>query len=123
MDWSESIIDAIVGCRLMIVILSGRSNLSEQVKREVSTAVGEGKILIPMRIEDVPLSKHMRYFLGTPHWLDALTPPLERHLQVLAATVQRFLAVDEPVSVTAAPVPSVAAATAVTNGGAPVRCA
>jgi formylglycine-generating enzyme required for sulfatase activity len=58
----------------------------------VVTAVGEGKVLIPFRIEDVPLSKHMRYFLGTAHWLDAMTPPLERHLQVLATTVERFLA-------------------------------
>src|SRR5215469_16876229 len=67
MDWTDAIIDAIVGCRLMVVIVSGHSNFSEQVKRELTTAVGEGKPLIPLRIEDVTLSKHMRYFLSTPH--------------------------------------------------------
>jgi formylglycine-generating enzyme required for sulfatase activity len=98
MDWTDAIIDAIAGCRLMVVIVSKHSNLSEQVKRELTTAVGAGKTLIPLRIEDVTLSKHMQYFLGTPHWLDALTPPLEPHLKVLATTVQQFLAVARPVS-------------------------
>jgi hypothetical protein len=64
MDWTDAIIDAILGCRLMVVVVSGHSNVSEQVKRELSTAVSEGKTLIPLRIEDVTLSKHMRYFLA-----------------------------------------------------------
>ncbi len=29
----------------------------------------------------------MRYFIGTPHWLDAMTPPMERHLQKMVETV------------------------------------
>jgi len=33
----------------------------------------------------------MEYYLGTIHWLDALTPPLERHLQRLAQTVKSCL--------------------------------
>jgi len=33
----------------------------------------------------------MEYFLGAPHWLDAVTPPLERHLEYLANTVALLL--------------------------------
>ena len=86
-DWSEAIIDAIAACRVFLLILSGASNQSEQVKREVQNAVSEAKSILPFRVEDVALSKHMRYFIGTPHWLDALTPPMERHLQRMAETV------------------------------------
>jgi adenylate cyclase len=37
----------------------------------------------------------MEYFLGAIHWLDALTPPLETHLQKLAETIKALLAASE----------------------------
>jgi hypothetical protein len=36
----------------------------------------------------------MEYFLGAIHWLDALTPPLEKHLQQLAEAVKALLQID-----------------------------
>src|SRR5262249_6186344 len=83
--------DAIEGTRIMILVLSAHSNRSEQVMREVSEAVNNGSVVIPFRIEDVVPSKSLRYFLSTPHWLDALTPPLEAHIQKLLGSVQSFL--------------------------------
>jgi hypothetical protein len=59
--------------------------------REVERAVNKGIPVIPFRIENVTPSKAMEYFLSAPHWLDALTPPLEKHLQRLADTVQALL--------------------------------
>jgi hypothetical protein len=47
-----------------------------------------------MRIEDIPPTKSMEYFLGAIHWLDALTPPLEKHLQHLVDTVKALLNVN-----------------------------
>ena len=46
---------------------------------------------MPFRIEDVGLSKKMRYFIGTPHWLDAVLSPLEPHLQRLVEAVGQLL--------------------------------
>jgi len=90
-DWSDAIIDAITECRIFLLVLSGASNLSEQVKREVQNAVGEAKPILPLRIEEVDLSKHMRYFIGTPHWMDALTAPMEMHLHRMAQTVAALI--------------------------------
>src|SRR5207248_2866288 len=45
----------------------------------------------PLRIESFELSRSMKYYIGNIHWLDALTPPLERHLEALAETVARLL--------------------------------
>lgn len=90
-DWSDAIIDAITDCRVFLLILSAASNQSEQVKREVQNAVGEAKPILPLRIEEVDLSKHMRYFIGTPHWMDAMTPPMEVHLQRMAHTVRSLI--------------------------------
>lgn len=92
-DWSEAIIDALTGARIFVLLLSASSNQSEQVKREVQNAVTEGLAIVPFRTEDVSLSKHMRYFIGTPHWLDALTPPMESHLERLAQIVSALLKV------------------------------
>jgi outer membrane protein assembly factor BamB len=37
-------------------------------------------------------SPSLEYFIATAHWLDALTPPLEKHLEHLAGTVKLLLA-------------------------------
>jgi hypothetical protein len=91
MDWGEAIIDAIMGARIMVLIFSGSSNISPQVKREVERAVHRRIPVIPLRLEQVPMSKSLEYFLSTSHWLDALTPPLEKHLQHLTESVRTLL--------------------------------
>ncbi len=91
LDWSEEIIEAIERSAVMVLVLSAHANDSQQIKREVERAVHRGIPIIPFRIEDVPLSKALEFFISSPHWLDALTPPLEEHLQYLADTVQLLL--------------------------------
>ena len=91
LDWSAAIVDAISSSSLLVLIFSAGSNQSPQVKREVERAVSRGIPVVPFRIEAVPLSKHMEFFISTPHWLDALTPPLEAHLQRLTTTVKLLL--------------------------------
>ncbi len=91
-DWGEAIIDAIEEARAMVLILSSHSNESEQIKREVERTVHQGLTVIPFRIEDVVPSKTLEYFISTQHWLDAMTPPLEDHLALLADTLTVLLA-------------------------------
>lgn len=91
MDWGEAIIDAINSSRAIVLVFSANANQSSQIKREVERAVSKGIPIIPFRIEDVPLSKSLEYLISTPHWLDALTPPMERHAQFLAQTINVLL--------------------------------
>jgi TIR domain len=95
-DWGEAIIDAINQSRVMILVFSSSANTSPQIKREVERSVSKGIPIIPFRIEDVPLSKSLEYFISTPHWLDAITQPMEKHLQYLSQTVGMLLHRDEP---------------------------
>ena len=90
-DWGESIIDAINGARAMVLVFSSNANLAPQIKREVERAVNKGIPVIPFRIENVMPTKSLEYFLSTPHWLDAFTPPLERHLDYLADVIRHIL--------------------------------
>jgi TIR domain/RDD family len=100
-EWGAAIVDAIQSSRVMVLVFSSHANTSPQIRREVQLAVDAGTVLIPFRIEDVTPAQSLKYFLGTPHWLDALTPPLETHLERLAPAVTSFLAVSDPVGTSA----------------------
>src|SRR4030095_7000287 len=43
------------------------------------------------RIQDVKPTKSLDYFISSVHWLDAITPPLETHLDYLADTVLKLI--------------------------------
>ncbi|HVM72933.1 MAG TPA: TIR domain-containing protein [Anaerolineales bacterium] len=90
--WPVAIVDAIGNSHVFVLILSNGSNNSAQVLREVGEAMDKGIPAIPFRIEDVIPSKEMGYYLRGIHWLDAITPPLEKHLKNLTITLQALLA-------------------------------
>jgi hypothetical protein len=90
-DWGESIIDAIEASRIMILIFSRNADASPQIKREVERAVNKGVYIIPFRVDDIPPTKSLEYFISTSQWMDAFSPPLERHLDNLAKTVKAVL--------------------------------
>ncbi len=100
MDWGSEIIDAINGARVMVLVYSASANESGQIRREVERGVHKGIPIVPFRIEDVPMSKSLEYFISAQHWLDALTPPLEQHLDYLARTVTLLLSRPGPPSET-----------------------
>jgi len=87
-DWGESIIEAIEQSRVMILIFSANSNASPQIKREIERAVNKGVTVVPFRIDDILPSKTLEYFISTQHWLDAFTPPLEKHLDNLVSILR-----------------------------------
>lgn len=91
MDWGEAVINAISQSRILILIFSSNANDSQQIKREVERAASKQVPILPFRIENIEPSGTLEYYLGTPHWLDALTPPLERHLQHLVESVRLLL--------------------------------
>lgn len=87
LEWSAQIVRAIGDATVMVLVYSRNANASQQVKREVERAVAKAIPIVPVRIENVPASETLEYFISTPHWLDAITPPLEQHLNYLADTV------------------------------------
>ena len=65
--------------------------MSPQVRREVERAVHLERPIIPFRIDGVEPCRAMQYFISSQHWLDALTPPLEKHLRHLADILTSLL--------------------------------
>ncbi len=90
-DYAESIIDAIEGGKVFVLIFSSNANASPQIKREVERAVSKGLPIIPVRIEDVAPNRNLEYFISSPHWLDAFPPPREQYFGKLIDSVQGLL--------------------------------
>jgi formylglycine-generating enzyme required for sulfatase activity len=120
--WTAALMDAIGESHVFVLVFSDGSNRSKHVIREVGEAVERGILILPFRIEDVQPSKELRYYIQSIHWLDALTPPLERSLDKLADAVQALLSVETPQAVPGGDAPRVEAQTplqAVPGAGGP----
>ena len=89
--WGSEIIRGLDNAKVMIVVLSASSNRSRPVIKEVERAFGKDKVLITVRTEEVVLSQDLEFFLSSDQWLDAITPPLEAHLDRIAHTVKEYL--------------------------------
>jgi hypothetical protein len=103
-EWGASIVKAIAKAKVMVLIFSGNANQSRQVTREVERAVNKGVPVIPVRIQDIMPTESLEYFLSTPHWLDAFTPPIEAHFQLLIRSISALTGKDPQQS--AAPPPA-----------------
>ncbi|MEK6280029.1 MAG: TIR domain-containing protein [Acidobacteriota bacterium] len=89
--YSQSIINAITQSPLMVVIYSSHANESNHVVAEIDRAYNKRIPIIPFRIENVPLSADLEYYLSTSQWLDALKGPPQEHLERLIETVRLLL--------------------------------
>jgi AcrR family transcriptional regulator len=116
-DWAEAIINAMDNARVLVLVFSSSSNSSPQVRREVERAVNKGLHVLPFRIENVPLSKSLEYFISTQHWLDALDGQLDYHLgqlqECIAMLLERGALPDEAPPPRAVAAPAAAAAPAI----------
>lgn len=91
-EWGESIIRAIGAARAVVLVFSGHSNGSRQVRLEIERAINRELPIIPFRIENVAPSAALELFISSSHWLDAYAPPFDPHLESLTQAVMRLLA-------------------------------
>ena len=90
-SYSGEITRAIQQSRAFVLIFSQHSNNSEQVLREVQLAANSRLHIVQFRIDAVSPSDDLEYYLSGPHWLDAVTPPLENHLEQLKDSMKALL--------------------------------
>ena len=71
-QYGEEIIKGIEGCQVFLLVFSDEINYSPAVQNELERAVvGYKKIVVPCRIEDVPMNKNIEFFLAGTHWINA----------------------------------------------------
>ena len=73
MRYGRAVIEGLSASRILVLVFSSHSNVSEHVTQEVERAFSRKLLVIPFRIEDVPVSSDLEYYLSSPQRLDALT--------------------------------------------------
>ena len=116
-EWADALLKAIRASRTLVVVFSASANASQPVAREVATAFESEIPVIPFRIDQSLPAGSIEFFIKQTHWLDAMTPPLEAHLDRLREVVSALLGSSEPSSPRRAPsVPAPAAAARALRG-------
>ena len=69
-NYQESIVHAIRGAGVMLLVFSANANNSDEIKKEIALASQSRLMLIPVRSEDVVPSEAFSYELATRQWVD-----------------------------------------------------
>lgn len=91
-SWSAAIVSAIANSRVLVVLVTGHSVVSKQVLREVTLADAENVPLLPMRLDDAPLTDDFRYFFSSAQWLKVAGLPMPQAIAHLESAVERQMA-------------------------------
>ncbi len=86
-EYAASIVRAIKDSKAVLLIYSQNSNSSKQVLNEINSATNAGKMIIPFKIDDFSPGESFEYYLGKTHWLDAITPPMQKHIDLLCQKI------------------------------------
>jgi len=95
LPFAGQITRAMHGSKAMVLIFSADSNNSEQILRELELAANARLPIVQFRIEDLTPNDDLLYYLSTPHWFDATTVPLEKHLGPFAFALKTLLETSE----------------------------
>ena len=104
-DFGDLIDDAILSCRIFVLVYSANSLSSQWCKGELNIAFTERKTIIPYRIDSAPLKGAMRVILNHTHWIDAY-PDYKACFNELVAVAKETLGKSKPIEeVTPTPQP------------------
>jgi len=60
------------------------------VESEIDTAFNQGKIIIPFRIEDTPMSPELSYYLNENHRIDGIPTPADAFARLKDSVIQNI---------------------------------
>ena len=119
--YADEIVHAIDAAKALVLILSQNAAASPHVLREVERATSKRHPLVSLRIDHVPLSPSLEYFLNTSHWLDASECEIAPVMPKLVAAVRR--AVEAPTAAVVSTAATAAARTSHHSRNSPRRMA
>jgi hypothetical protein len=103
LPYGQQIVRAIAESTIVLFVFSTHANESRAVLGEIELASNRGKIILPLRIEDIAPSERLEFYIRSVHWQDALEAPFEAHLEALTRRVQGLLGTSTEVTAPPAP--------------------
>lgn len=86
--YASDIVKAIRSCKIFLVILNQEASNSQDVLNEINEAyerlrAKEEIYILPFHISEDEISMDASYYLRRLHWIDAITPPIEKRIEEL----------------------------------------
>ncbi len=92
--YADSIIRAINGARVLVVLLSKHSASSAHVGKEIERASAKRRPIIALHVDDTPLSPSLEYFLSESQWIELRDGDVDAAAAPLSKAIRRLTAVD-----------------------------
>ncbi len=89
-SYAREIIEAITESAVVLFVFSQHSNVSPHVESEIDTAFNQGKIIIPFRIEETPMSPELSYYLNKNHRIDGIPTPTDAFARLKDSIIQNI---------------------------------
>jgi hypothetical protein len=86
--WPDEISKAISQAKIMVLVLSSKSEKSQYIGMEVTQAIDEHKTIIPFCIEDFSLKGGLKLQLSNYQWVIAHPEPKDEHFGRLSNEVR-----------------------------------
>jgi TIR domain len=93
-NWADTLMRALKNSKMVLLIFSRDSNLSQYVKNEIGVAFNKMLEILPMRIQDEKPDGALEYYLIHTQWFDFIPPPPpidENKLEKLTNAVRRII--------------------------------
>lgn len=90
--YSQQIVAAIEAAPVLLLVFSGNANNTRAVLSELELAANRGKVILPVRIDDVPPASALEFYVRAIHWFDAATQPLHEVGRELVRQVKTLAA-------------------------------
>lgn len=88
--YPSQLAEAIIGSRVVVLVFSSSSDISEPVQNEIGLARNNKIPIIPVRVENI-FPQELALFITTSQWLDAFPSPIEKHLPKLVNAIKSHL--------------------------------
>lgn len=91
-DWSDNIAAHLLKSQCVLYLISNNSLKSKYVNAEVTMALGHGKQIIPIRIEDINLSPGMELKIGHLHFVDVFNEEsINQKCEIISSQIPKEL--------------------------------
>src|SRR5262245_18150046 len=102
-DWRDSIVAAIEGCEMLLILFSQESNKSRQLIKELAIADRLSKLVVPVLIEDTQPRGAYLYEMAARNWINLHPDPIPRLPALLDSLALQLTARSEDGTVAAPP--------------------
>ena len=94
--WAGAISDGLERSGVLVLLFTANANRSDHVLREVDLAVKRKVPILPVRLDNTPLSTDIEYYINVAHWIAVSDGQLDAHLDKITDGCRHLLAPSIP---------------------------